>query len=125
MVFARVDLFDDSTDSRTILSKKNKNIFDHKALFCILVNQLHVCQSLLIRANLIGAFHDKNTFTPQDTPRLTTGRKIQVQNRFVVLLVRPVPRTVIPVVALIVLVANMRGSARSMHVGRIKHHAID
>jgi len=55
---------------------------------------------------------------------LTCRFEVKVQNGLVVLLARSVLPSIVPVIFLVVLMVNVSGPARGVHVRRIKDNAI-
>lgn len=119
-----MDLAHHSADSRLIRSHDNEHILYDESETGQFIDDFDVCQSLLISANLVGTFDDVNSLVPQNPMRLGCRREVEFQNCFVVFFGNPVG-SVVPVILLIVLVADVGGAAGRVHVGRIKYHGID
>ena len=111
-----------SADPRLALADDNEQILGNEPMRCQLVNDFHVCQSLLIGAYLVLAFDNVNPASAQDSPSLTRCRKIQIQYCFMVFLVRV--GLVVFIVAFVVLVIDVSRAARCVHVGggQIQHN---
>ena len=87
VILAGMCLPEQSADPRLSFADNNEQVFGNESISCQLVDYFDMCQSLLIGAYLVLAFHNVNTALAQDSPRLTRGGKVQVQYRFVVFLV--------------------------------------
>ncbi len=109
MVLARVHLAKNPADPRTIVSQDYEQIFDDKPVSGELIDYLNVRKALLVCANFISALNDENPFRFQNSFHLVRSAEIQIQNCFVVLLLRAVRCNVIRIIVFVILVIHVSG----------------
>ena len=74
MILAGMDLPEHSADARPIIANHDKQILYNKANRRQLVDDFHVREALLVRANFVLALHDINTFWFQHSISLDKPR---------------------------------------------------
>ena len=78
MVLAGVDLTDDPADPWAIVSMEYKQVLNDKPNSGQFVDQLHMGQTLLVRANFVSALDDIDPFVSENPMGFLRGFEIQV-----------------------------------------------
>lgn len=60
MILASVNLLNNTANTRAIVTNDYKNVLSNKPHFLVCSHYFHMRKALLIRANLVLAFYDKN-----------------------------------------------------------------
>jgi len=108
MILAGVNLPDDPTNTRAVVSQQHEEVFDDESLLRQLVDQFHVRQALLIGADLVPALNDVYPLVSKNPVGLIRRFELQVKNGLVILLSRSIPGGVVLVIIFIVLVVDVR-----------------
>lgn len=109
MVLPCVDLPQDAAYPRPTGPHQDEQVFSDEHVRLQMINKLNVGQSLLVGAHLVLALHNQNPLRFEDPPRFPATCEVEVQDRFMVLML-PVGRGVILVVVLVVLVVDVGGA---------------
>jgi len=125
VVFTRVCLAEACANAWPIKSHQDEEILRDEPEFAKLVDQLNVCQPLLIGAHLIPALDYVNALFAQDTSSLLRCAKIEVEHGFVILFRGSVLGLVVAVIVLVVLVFRVSRPARGVHVWGVEDNAIN
>src|SRR5271165_120200 len=123
MVFPRMYLLQDPTNSGLALSHHNEEILNNEALCGEFIYDLNVSQPLLVCAHFILALHNVYALPAKDPPSLIGRREIKIEDGLMILLLR-VTGAIIAIILLEILVTVVGRPSGSMHVRRVKDHHI-
>ena len=125
MIFPGVNLPDRAAHTGAVVPNDDEQIFGDKAKLLVRLDDLHMGEPLPIGAHFVLAFDDADPAVTKDSASLLACILVQSEHGFMVLLRGLVAGSVVAVVLLEGSVHRMRGTSRSVHVGRVEHHAIN
>ena len=125
MIFPGVNLPDGTAHTGAVVSDDDEQIFGDEAKLLVRLDDLHVGEPLPIGAYFVLTFDDADSAVTKDSVRFLACILVQREHGFMVLLRGLVAGSVVAVVLLEGSVHRMRGTSRSVHVGRVEHHAIN
>ena len=117
-------LLDHTADAGAIVTNDDEQVLGDESHFLTCRYDLYMSKPLLVGAHLILTLHDENATFTQDAVCLLRPVVIKLKDRLMILALRPVARSIVPVMLLELVVNRVRGPAWRVHVGRVEDNAI-